>query len=187
MLPDKLHHGDSISRIFDLWNRLIDHLQENRLVSGRGVSITKTPCGQIINASPRSASVPAPAASSASDDPHPFDVELVNSGSDDNPSYSVKIFDSTAPDSGLAGIVYLGTSAYSIPAAVLAPVASGYFYVDLLIQYDPATGYSFSFVTRTDSPVNDNNRTARVAIAYGNSTNIASRISSDIRISDRWL
>lgn len=124
--------------------------------------------------------------------PHPFDVELVNSGTDENPAYSVRVYDSTAPDSDYAGIVYLGRSTFSVPAAaVLPPDTPVYFYIYLLIQYDPeadpADRYSFSFVTSGDAAIQDGNQTARIAIAYGKLPDIKSRQSDDIHITDRWV
>ena len=48
MLPNKLQHGDSIARLFDLWNQLIDYLQATRLVAGHGIRINKHPAGTTI-------------------------------------------------------------------------------------------------------------------------------------------
>lgn len=48
MLPNKLQHGDSTARLFDLWNQLIDYLREIRLVAGNGIRINRLPAGTTI-------------------------------------------------------------------------------------------------------------------------------------------
>lgn len=49
MIPPRIKHGDPIGKLVDYWNILIDHLNETRLVSGRGINISKMPAGTIIS------------------------------------------------------------------------------------------------------------------------------------------
>lgn len=50
MIPPRIQRGDPIGKLVDYWNILIDHLNEIRLVSGKGISISKMPSGTVINA-----------------------------------------------------------------------------------------------------------------------------------------
>ena len=186
MLPGKLQRGDSTSRMFDLWNCLIDYLQENRIVTGSGVSITKTPCGQVINAERQPAAVPA-----APPPGHPFDVQLINKGTEASPNYYVRIYNSALPDSPYAGIVYVGDWDFTVPPAELPINTDGQFVVDLLIQYVKNNNppFSSSFVIRSfNSSIHDNYDTYRKTIAGGKLPDIASyQTEGNFEILGRWI
>lgn len=49
MIPPRIRRGDPIGKLADYWNMLIDHLNESRLVPGRGVSISRMPAGTVIH------------------------------------------------------------------------------------------------------------------------------------------
>lgn len=49
MIPPRIRRGDPIGKLVDYWNMLIDHLNESRLVPGRGVSISRMPAGTVIH------------------------------------------------------------------------------------------------------------------------------------------
>lgn len=47
-LPGKLVHGDSLARLFVLWNDLIDYLASTRIVSGGGMAVDRRSSGIVI-------------------------------------------------------------------------------------------------------------------------------------------
>lgn len=185
MLPGKLQRGDSTSRMFDLWNCLIDYLQENRIVTGSGVSITKTPCGQVINAERQPAAVPA-----APPPGHPFDVQLVTRGSAQSPSYSVCIYNSALPDSPYAGAVYVYEYQINVPVTELPVSSDTGFFVALDLNYvkngNPPYSVALSIIP-FGSGGQVEYTTYRIYIAEGKIPNAASRISDDIWVSGRWV
>ena len=122
---------------------------------------------------------------------HPFDVQIINTGTEESPSYAVKVYNSALPDSDYAGIVYIGTSTYSVPVdeLALAGEAEESFWVDLVVTYDAATSpvYTIEFEIRTDEDYEDEDNVFRQTIAMGGVPEIASMQSENIRITDRWV
>ena len=181
MFPNKLQHGDSIARLFDLWNQLIDYLQATRLVAGHGIRINKHPAGTTIE-STATASGGSPSAPAA-DEPHPFDVEWIKSGS----GYTARIFNSALPDSPYAGTVYIGGYIYSVPVSTVT-AGSDRKYIDIVVTYnaenDPV--YTVQIKTRSGT-VTDPLTTFRQCIAEVKYPDIDSRTTDDIHITDRWV
>lgn len=128
---------------------------------------------------------------SPSSSPHPFDVEIIRSGTEESPSYSVRVFNSALPDSAYAGIVYIGTSTFSVPVDELeTELAEGdEFFVDLVITYDAETDpvYTLEFEIRTDADAEDDNNVYRQTIAGGTFPEIASMQSGNITVAGRWV
>ncbi|MBR4666629.1 MAG: hypothetical protein IKO93_22370 [Lentisphaeria bacterium] len=191
MLPNKLQHGDSFARLFDLWNQLIDYLRETRLVAGHGIRINKHSAGITIEST---ATATGGTQSAPAGNPHPFDVELVKGGTEESPSYSVKVFDSALPDSPYAGTVYIGRATFSVPVDELGIQAGGAFFVDLVITYDAETDpvYTLGFEVRTDPYTADDNNVYRQTIAEGAFAEgalpaIASLQSGNITVTGRWV
>lgn len=52
MIPRKLYKGEKFGSLLNLWNQLIDHLAAMRLVAGKGVRISYTPGGVVVDALP---------------------------------------------------------------------------------------------------------------------------------------
>ena len=181
MLPNKLQHGDSTARLFDLWNQLIDYLREIRLVAGNGIRINRLPAGTTIESTATAAGggMSAPADTSS----HPFDVEFTGSG----PEYSARIVNSALPDSPYAGTVYIGSYIYAVPVSTVT-VGSDRKYIDIVVTYNAENNpvYTVQLQTRSGT-VTDPLTTFRQCIAEVKYPDIDSRTTDDIHITDRWV
>ena len=186
MLPNKLNRGDSLVRLFDLWNQLIDYLHETRLVAGHGIRINRLPAGTTIE-STATATGGTPAAPPQG---HPFDAKLINKGTEENPQYYVQIYNSALPDSPYAGIVYVGYTTLKIPAAEIEISTQNGFFIDLSVSYTGSESNPFtnSFNLRQyGSDIPSSNTTYVAVVAEGKLPDIASRITADITVTGRWI
>ena len=186
MLPNKLQHGDSFARLFDLWNQLIDYLRETRLVAGNGIRINRLPAGTTIE----STATAAGAASSAPAAGHPFDAEIVNKGTEESPDYYVKIYNSALPDSPYAGFVYVGDWDIYVEAAEIPVTTQNGFFVDLTVTYtgsgSPPFTSGFSLRQYGFQPAQSETQFSTY-VAEGKLPNVASRQQTDIHIERRWV
>lgn len=181
LLPPKLTHGDNLGNLFAKFNEVIDYLREIRLVPGSGIRINRLPTGTTIE-STATASGGSPSAPAA-DEPHPFDVEWIESGSE----YTARIFNSALPDSPYAGTVYIGGYIYSVPVSTVT-VGSDRKYIDIVVTYDAENNpvYTVQLQTRSGT-VTDPLTTFRQCIAEVKYPDIDSRTTDDIHITGRWV
>ena len=185
MLPNKLQHGDSLARLFDLWNQLIDYLREIRLVAGNGIRINRLPAGTTIE----STATAAGSAASAPDEgnPHPFDMEIINKGTEENPDYYVRIYNSAYPDSAYAGVVSIGNSSINAPVTEIQVSTDGYFFVDIVVNYtNNAYGITFQVRPFGQSP-QDGYTTYRKTIGQGKLPSVNSWQSTAVEVLGRWV
>lgn len=186
MLPNKLQHGDSFARMFDLYNQLIDHLRETRLVAGPGVSISRLPSGTVINAG-RKSSAPAPAPAAA-DQGGPFAVEIVDLG---NSSGQRVVLCNSDSHSGIAGVVYAGSHRETVSDMEWQPRA-GVLFLDVTYN-EKADDYVIEFKLESELPDSALRRyVLRIAeITYDSETKTYSahqvRSCGDIEITGRWV
>lgn len=185
MLPSKLNHGDSLARLFDRWNQLVDYLHEIRLVAGNGIRINRLPAGTTIEST---ATATAAAAAPPKKDGHPFDAEMINKGTEENPRYYVRIYNSALPDSPYAGVLTVYEWDMSVPVTEIEVTTQNGFFIVLDITYEegkPPFSIQFSL-----SPHGSGSEvgylTAREYIAEGKIPNVESRISGDIYVYGRW-
>ena len=186
MLPNKLNRGDSLVRLFDLWNQLIDYLHEIRLVAGNGIRINRLPAGTTIE----STATATGGTPSAPPPGHPFDAKIINKGTEANPQYYARIYNSAIPDSPYAGILYVGEDAFDITAAEVAITTQNGFFIDLSVSYTGSASNPFttSFNLRQyGTPIPSSDTTYIVSVAEGKLPDISSRMTSDITVTGRWV
>ena len=190
MLPNKLQHGDSFARLFDLWNQLIDYLRETRLVAGNGIRINRLSAGTTIE----STATAGGAASSLppEDKPHPFDVAIINKGTEENPDYYARVYDSSFPDSQTAGLVFVGQYDLTVPVTELKFTTSGYYYIWLVIKYDDTLSPPFDLSlnlypdgTRPPEAGSDTAWTGAIARVLPPMT-VSTYYLNNISVSGRW-
>ena len=190
IIPPKLTHGDNLANLFEKFNRVIDYLHEIRLVAGPGIRINRLPAGTTIE-STATATGGTPAAP-ASEEGHPFDVEIINKGTKENPQYYARIYNSALPDSPDAGLVY-GTYDFMIPVTELQITASGFFHVWLVVKYDPDAFRHFDASLRLYPqdirPPEDTSETAwcRVIATIYPPLQVSTNYTSNIEITGRWF
>ena len=185
-LPPKLTHGDNLANLFEKYNELIDYLRENRLAAGPGVRINHIAAGISIE-STATATGGSPAAPAANN--HPFDVRIINNGTEASPSYYARIYNSALPDSPYAGVVEIASRNISVPVAEVQITTDNYFYVDIVITYNPnTTQFSISFQVRSYSVTpQDGATTYRKTIAMGKVPDIDAWQTTDIEVTGRWF
>lgn len=188
-VPDKLTHGDTLARLFDKFNAVVDYLRAIRLVAGAGIRLNALPSGLTIESTATGAGGGSNGA--GVDAGHPFDVELLTGGTEESPEYSVRVFNSGLPESPYAGVVSIGTATYSVPVDELTIEAGEgeEFWVDLVITYDAETDpvYTLEFEVVTDPDTEDPDNVFRQTIAAGIMPEIASEISGNITVLGRWV
>lgn len=184
MLPNKLTHGEKLDDLFRKYNEMIDYLRETRLVPGPGMRINRLPSGTTIESTAKPGGLP-----SAPPKGHPFDAQLINKGSEGNPQYYVRIYNSSLPDSPYAGIVGVYEWDMSVPVTELKVTTQDGFFVVLDITYEeggnPPFSIQFSFLPY-GSYTEVGYLTQRVYIAQGKIPNVASMISDNIAVDNRW-
>ena len=89
MIPRRLHNGDKFTVLLTLWNQLIEHLHSLRPVAGRGMKVSSSPTGTIIEALyvPRGGSGFSAGASVGGS----FIVELIAEENGEETSYSLAV------------------------------------------------------------------------------------------------
>ena len=187
MFPNKLQKGNTLADLLREYNQMVDYLRQTHLVAGPGVSISRLPSGTVLNASRQPVS---PVSAPASNNPHPFDAELVNKGTDENPSYYVRIYNSALPDSPYAGVVIVYEWDIPIPVTELAVNTQNGFFVALDVTYTPGSDPPYS-ITLSVVPYGSGGHvgytTYRNYIAEGKLPDVASRVDGDIIVSGRWV
>ena len=184
-LPPKLTHGDNLANLFEKFNTVIDYLRETRLVPGPGIRINHIAAGISIE-STATATGGSPATPPQG---HPFDVQLINKGTEENPDYYVRIYDSSMPDSPYAGIIIIYDWSVYVPVTEVKVTTQDRFYVVLDITYtgsgDPPFSIPFSLLPY-GSGSDVGYLTQREYIAQGKIPNVASRMSGNIVVNNRW-
>lgn len=189
MIPPKLQHGDNLQNLFQKFNTVIDYLREIRLVAGNGIRINRLPAGTTIESTATATGAAVSSGGGGESAPgHPFDVKLLKNGTEENPQYAVRVYNSALPDSPYAGIVYIGTATYSVPVdePTIEAEPGDVIFVDLVVTYSSQT-YTITFEIRTDADYTDADNVFRETIAQGALPEIVSVVSSNIRITGRWL
>ena len=196
MLPSKIQRGESFSRLFDLWNQLIDYLHETRLVAGSGISISKQSAGTVIHAA-RQPSVSGSTAAGGTDNYGPFDVENINKGTVGRPDWRVIVHNSFDEyNTGIAGYVTIGSRLIQIEDKIFDNssmfVHGNYIYMDVI--YDPDEGFSAELRSAENIGLQVDDRECIIPIAYcygpGGTAkwNITMhRRCDNIEITGRWL
>jgi len=185
MIPNKLQHGDSTARLFDLWNQLIDYLLETRLVAGSGISINKHPAGTTIEstATATGGGQSAPAA-------HPFDAEIINKGTEENPQYYVRIYNSALPDSPYAGNVIVNDWSISVPVTELKITSEGNYWIRMTVDYTQGSNPPYT-VTLALIPYGSyppiGYTTWQHQIGSGNAESVTSNVTGNIEVTGRWV
>ena len=186
MLPNKLQHGDTLASLLQKYNEMVDYLRETRLVAGPGMRINRLPSGTTIE-SIENASGGTP---SAPPQGHPFDAQIINKGTEENPQYYVRIYNSDLPDSPYAGIVNVGDWEREVPVTELAVNTENGFFIDLTVSYTGNENSPFTAalsLRQYGTSVSSGDTTYVAVIAEGKLPNIASRITSDITVTGRWI
>ena len=190
MLPRKLLRGDKFVVLYDLWNELIDHLQSMRPVAGNGITLQRLSAGTVIS-TVRTSGKSASGASAESDEgPFAVTIENVNEGGD-QPEWRVKLHN-TASESGVAGMVTIGSRRMQIEDQVWEPKPG---VVILDIVYDDDTEeYDVLFSLEDELPetTDEKRYILRIAeISYDEDTETWSaaqiRPVGDIEVTGRWV
>lgn len=186
MIPPKLQKGDPFGKVMTCWNMLIDHLNEIRIVPGRGISITRRPGGTILSAQ---SSASGGGASAATEQTGPFAVELLY---DDKGTAAVTLYNNGNPSGETAGLVTIGSFRESVKKQTFAP-KQGVVFLDITYDSD-ADKYTCAFALESKLPeTRDEKRYIyRIAeITYDSSTKEYKSTQlhplGDIDIRGRWV
>lgn len=191
MLPRKLLKGDKFAVLYDLWNQLIDHLQSSRPVPGAGIRIQRLPAGTIISAARSSGKSGSSVAVDTGDEgPFAVTVEPVDE-EQENPEQVVRLHN-TASESGVAGMLTIGSRRKQIADQEWPPKAG---VVILDITYDDESeDYTVTFSLEETLPETKDEKRyiLRIAeISYNNDTESWSaaqiRPVGDIEVLGRWV
>ena len=196
MLPNKLQHGDSIARLFDLWNQLIDYLLATRLVAGSGIRINRLPAGTTIE-STATATGGSPSAP-ASGESGTFDYEAVNTGTEENPVWKIRVYNSADyADTGIAGLLIIGSRQFPVDEVILEPPEgqSGYRYLYLDVVYDPdERAYSYELKISEDYEIPETEEREYIEVlalmynvGYGKPVLSPLRALGNITVTGRWV
>ena len=185
MIPPKLTHGDNLANLFEKFNTVIDYLREIRLVAGTGIRINRLPAGTTIE----STATATGGSTSAPPQGHPFDVMLINKGTEEDPDYYVKIYNSALPDSPYAGVIIIYDWDVYVPVTEVKVTTQDNFFVVLDITYTGSGDPPFStpFLLYPFGSGGDvGYLTQREYIAQGKIPNVASSMSGNIEVNNRW-
>lgn len=190
MLPRKLIRGDKFVVLYDLWNELIDHLQSIRPVAGTGITLQRLSAGTVISTVRTSGKSAAGVSAGADDGPFAVTIENVNEGGDQT-DWRVKLHN-TASESGVAGMVTIGSRRMQIEDQVWEPKPG---VVILDIVYDDDTEvYDVLFSLEDELPetTDEKRYILRIAeISYDEDTETWSaaqiRPVGDIEVTGRWV
>lgn len=190
MLPRKLLRGDKFVVLYDLWNELIDHLQSMRPVAGNGITLQRLSAGTVISTVRTSGKSAAGVSTESDEGPFAVTIENVNEGGD-QPEWRVKLHN-TASESGVAGMVTIGSRRMQIEDQVWEPKPG---VVILDIVYDDDTEeYDVLFSLEDELPetTDEKRYILRIAeISYDEDTETWSaaqiRPVGDIEVTGRWV
>lgn len=191
MLPRKLLKNDKFIVLYDLWNQLIDHLQSCRPVAGAGIRIQRLPAGTVFSASAGSSGGGAAGVTAAGDEgPFAVTIEPVDE-EQENPGLVVRLHN-TASESGVAGMLTIGSRRKQIADQEWSPKAGT---VILDITYDDeAEDYTATFSLEETLPETKDEKRyiLRIAeISYNNDTESWSAAQihpvGDIEVLGRWV
>lgn len=190
MLPRKLLRGDKFVVLYDLWNELIDHLQSMRPVAGNGITLQRLSAGTVISTMRTSGKSAAGVSTESDEGPFAVTIENVNEGGG-QPEWRVKLHN-TASESGVAGMVTIGSRRMQIEDQVWEPKPG---VVILDIVYDDDTEeYDVLFSLEDELPetTDEKRYILRIAeISYDEDTETWSaaqiRPVGDIEVTGRWV
>ncbi len=190
MLPRKLLKGDKFAVLYDLWNQLIDHLQGIRPVAGTGIRIQRLPAGTVISAARSSGKGGSGVTVEGDEGPFAVTIEDLNENSD-QPHWTVRLHN-TASDSGIAGMLTIGSRRMQISNQEWTPKAG---VVILDITYDDAAEdytATFSLEEKLPETKDEKRYILRIAeITYDKDTESWSAAQilpvGDIEVTGRWV